>query len=79
LGIADGRDIAVCHCPGTTTSPGLAESAIMFMLMLVKRYRYAQAYVAEGRVSRMLTEELEGRILAIIGFGASGRRLAIIA
>jgi len=79
LGIVDGRDIAVSHCPGTTTAPGLAETALMFMLMLVKRYHRAQADVAEGRVSHMLTDELAGKILAIIGFGASGRRLAPLA
>lgn len=79
LGIVDGREISVCHCPGTTTSPGLGEMAMMFMLMLVKRYRSAQAGVAAGHSSIMINEELGGKSLAIIGFGASGRALAPLA
>ncbi len=79
LGIVEGREISVCNCPGVTTSPGLAETAIMLMLMLVKRYRSAQAMVATGDVSRMLNDELGGKLLAIIGFGASGRQLAPLA
>ena len=79
LGIVDGREISVCNCPGETTSPGLSETAIMLMLMLVKQYRNAQTLVAEGKISLMLNDELGGKTLAIIGFGASGRQLAPLA
>lgn len=77
--IVDGRNIAVTHCPGATSAVGLAETAMMFMLMLVKRYRFSQTHVAEGRLGGVITDDLEDKVLAIIGFGASGRRLAHLA
>ena len=52
---------------------------MMFMLMLVKRYRFSQAHVAEGRLGGVITDDLEDKKLVIIGFGASGRRLACLA
>ena len=79
LDIVDGRDIRICHCPGKTSAPGLAESAVMFMLMFVKQYHRAQADVEEGRICGFVIDELDGKVLAIIGFGASGRRLAYLA
>ena len=79
LSIVDGREIAVCHCPGATSAVGLAETSLMFMLMHVKRYRRAQADVADGRICHLITDELVGKRLAIIGFGASGRKLAALA
>lgn len=79
LSIVDGTNVPVAHCPGSTSAPGLAESALMFMLMLVKRYRRGQADVAEGKICVLVSDELEDKTLVIIGFGASGRRLAPLA
>ena len=79
LSIVDGSEIAVCHCPGATSAAGLAETAMMFMLMLVKRYNQAQGHLADGIISNLTTDELSDKKLAIIGFGASGRRLAALA
>jgi phosphoglycerate dehydrogenase-like enzyme len=79
LGIIDGRDIRVCHCPGETSAPGLAEGAMMFMLMFAKQYQRAQADVKEGKICNFVIDELDGKVLAIVGFGASGRKLAFLA
>ena len=68
--------IPVCHCPGTTSSLGLAESAVMFMLMIVHRYNESQEVLRRGEVHTPLGEELEGKVLGLIGFGASGQELA---
>ena len=72
-------DIPVCHCPGQTSAAGLAESAMMFMLMIVHRYKEAQEVLASGKVHHPMGAELSGRVLGLIGFGASGRELARLA
>ena len=79
LDIIAGRDIMISHCPGSTSARGLAETAMMFMLMLVKQYRRAQHLVARSELSTLLTDELEHKKLAIVGFGASGSCLARLA
>ena len=79
LSIADGSGAAIASCPGSTSAQGLAEAAMMFMLMLARRYRRAQRCLASGRLYSPPGEELEGKRLGIVGFGASGRRLATMA
>ena len=79
LDITADRDIMISNCPGSTSARGLAETAMMFMLTLVKQYRRAQCLVARGELSTLLTDELEHKRLAIIGFGASGSCLARLA
>ena len=79
LSIADGTGAAIASCPGSTSAQGLAEGAMMFMLMIAKQYRQAQRSLASGRLYSPPGEELEGKLLAIIGLGASGRRLAAMA
>lgn len=70
------RGIPVAHSPGFFSSSALAEMAMMFMLMLNRRYREAAAHFAEGRLYEPMGEELEGKVLGIVGFGASGQELA---
>lgn len=72
-------DIPVCHCPGSTSSLGLAESAIMFMLMIVHRYNEGQEALQRGEVHVPMGDELAGKSVGLIGFGASGRELASLA
>ena len=72
-------DIPVCHCPGQTSAGGLAESAIMFMLLIVHRYNEAQQVLAQGKIHHPMGAELSGRVLGLIGFGASGMELARLA
>ena len=79
LSIADGTDVAIASCPGSTSAEGLAEGAMMFMLMIAKQYRQAQRCLASGQLYSPPGEELEGKILGIIGLGASGSRLAAMA
>lgn len=79
LSIADGTGVAIANCPGSTSAQGLAESAMMFMLMIAKRYRQAQRCLESGQLYSPPGEELDGKLLGIIGFGASGRRLAVMA
>ena len=71
--------IPVCHCPGSTSSLGLAECAIMFMLMIVHRYNDAQEALHRGEVHVPTGDELEEKVVGLIGFGASGRELARLA
>ena len=71
--------IPVCHCPGQTSSLGLAEAAVMFMLMIVHRYNESQEALRRGEVHVPMGEELEGKVIGLIGFGASGRELARLA
>jgi len=71
--------IPVCHCPGSTSALGLGEGAIMFMLMIVHRFKEAQQIMSEGKVHVPMGSELEGQSLGLVGFGASGRELARLA
>jgi D-3-phosphoglycerate dehydrogenase len=71
--------IPVCNCPGSTSAVGLAETALMFMLMIVHNYKEAQDTLAEQQLYRPMGDELEGKILGLIGFGASARALARLA
>lgn len=71
------RGIPVSHCPGPLSAVPLAESALMFILMLARRYPEARQNVADGILYTPITSELGGKALGIIGFGASGRELAL--
>ena len=71
--------IPVCNCPGSTSAVGLAEAALMFMLMIVHNYKESQDTLAKQQLYRPMGDELEGKILALIGFGASARALAKLA
>lgn len=71
--------IPVCNCPGSTSSPGMAEMALMFMYMFTKRYNEAQEVLHAGKAFNPMGEELEGRLLGLVGFGASGRATARLA
>jgi len=79
LDYARQKRIAVSNCPGTTSAPALAETAIMLMLMLVRKYKECQEMLHQGRLYLPMGSELGGRILGIIGFGASGQALARLA
>jgi phosphoglycerate dehydrogenase-like enzyme len=66
----------LAHCPGELSSVALAESAMLFMLLLGARYKEAQASFATGKCFFPTGLQLEGRTLGIIGFGHSGQELA---
>jgi len=68
--------IPVCHCPGSTSSAGLAEAAVMFMLMIVHHYNEAQETLGRGQLYLPMGDEVEDKVLGLIGFGASAKALA---
>ena len=68
--------IPLCNCPGSTSAVGLGEVALMFMLLIAKKYNEAQAEIVAGRTYNPMGNELEGRLLGLVGFGASARATA---
>lgn len=70
------RGIPVAHSPGFFSSAALAETAMMFMLMLTRRYPQAADHFRQGLLYEPMGEELGGKVLGIAGFGASGQELA---
>jgi len=70
------KNVRVANCPGNLTGIPLAECALMFMLMLARQWQGTQSNLRSGRLNLPLGDELEGKVLLIIGFGAAGRELA---
>ncbi|MBI2193449.1 MAG: hypothetical protein HYU36_15850 [Planctomycetes bacterium] len=70
------KGIAVSNCPGQFSSVALAETAMMFILMLAHRYKERAANFGAGVLHEPMGRELKGLRLGVIGFGASGRDLA---
>jgi phosphoglycerate dehydrogenase-like enzyme len=65
------RGVAVANCPGSASAPALAERALMFCLMLAQKYGESRANVERGVAYLPAGEELAGKLLALVGFGAS--------
>ena len=70
------KGIPTANTPGLFSDVALAETAMMFIIMLSRRYREAVEYFCEGRLYGPLGYELENQTLGIVGFGASGQALA---
>jgi phosphoglycerate dehydrogenase-like enzyme len=70
------KGIPVANCPGTCSGPSLAECAMMYILMLTRRWTQTQENIRAGIPNLPFGEELDGRSIGIIGFGGSGRELA---
>ncbi|TAN32348.1 hypothetical protein EPN29_09240 [bacterium] len=70
------KRIPIANCPGTFTAVGLAELAVMFMLMLARRFRVAELRFSSGDYYGPAGMELRTRRLLLLGFGASARELA---
>jgi len=70
------RGFAVSNCPGQFSSVGLAECAMMYILMLARQYSTARANFDSGVMYKPTGMELGGKVLGIIGFGSSGQELA---
>jgi phosphoglycerate dehydrogenase-like enzyme len=71
------RGIALTNCPGPFSAIALAEFSLMLMLMLSRRYVEARKNLDGGVFYRPIGSELDGKTLGIVGFGASGRELAV--
>ncbi len=70
------KGMPVANCPGPFSAVALAECAMMFILMLTRRYPEALARLHKGEMYGPLGLELAGLKLLIVGFGASGIELA---
>lgn len=70
------KGIPLGNTPGFASARGLAECALMFMLMLTRKYNEARDNFDSGKFYQPLGATLDGLTLAIIGYGASGRWLA---
>ena len=71
------KGFIVCNCPGQFSSVALAECALMYILMLSRHFHQTQENFKNGICHQPMGKELIGETLGIIGFGASGRDLAL--
>jgi D-3-phosphoglycerate dehydrogenase len=70
------KKIPVANTPGFTSGIPLAECALVFMVMLSRRWHDAQVNLRERRFFTPFGEELMNRHLVLFGFGASAKELA---
>lgn len=70
------RGLTLANTPGLFSATALAEHALLFILCQAKRLHLAERNSRAGAMYRPMSEELVDRVLAIVGFGASGRALA---
>ncbi|MGD8751965.1 MAG: NAD(P)-dependent oxidoreductase, partial [Anaerolineales bacterium] len=70
------RGLPLANTPGIFSSIALAEHALFLMLSLVKNFSISQKMIKDGKIYEPLNDELYGKTLGLIGFGASGRQLA---
>ena len=70
------RGIRLANTPGQFSAVALAEHALFLMLLFAKRFQASQVSIEEQLFCVPFTEELAGRTLGLIGFGASARELA---
>ena len=73
------KKVPVANAPGQFSANALAECAMMFMLMLARRWHESQAIFEQRLLHSPLGRELEGARLLFIGFGASAQSLAALA
>jgi len=72
------RHVAVVYTP-QANALSVAEQAIAFILVLAKRLLHADQAVRKGNFEARLilkTQELKGKVLGLIGFGAIGKLVA---
>ena len=70
------RGIRLANTPGQFSAIALAEHAFLLMLLFAKRFEASQVSIERQLFCVPFTEELAGRTLGLIGFGASARELA---
>jgi phosphoglycerate dehydrogenase-like enzyme len=70
------RGIQLANLPGLFSSVALAEHAFFGMLFFARFYRSTQRALQSRILCDPVGEELSGKNLSIIGFGASGQELA---
>ena len=70
------RGLRVAHCSGVHSAPALAEHALCLLLAVVKGLPQSRVNVERRILYVPLNEELEGKAVLLVGFGASARELA---
>ena len=68
--------IPLANTPGQFSSIALAEHALFLMLLFSKKFFDSQHSVRNRVLCEPMNEELHGKTLGLLGFGASGRELA---
>jgi len=71
------HDVVLTNAPLALNHP-TASTALLFMLALAKRLKSQERITREGRWDRQVAEmgdEIQGRVLGIVGLGHSGREL----
>ena len=71
------KGITLSHCPGYLSADALAQNAMMFILMLAAQYKQAVGNFQGGTYYNPEGIRLDGKKLAIIGYGASGLQFAL--
>jgi len=71
------KGIPLANTPGQFSSVALAEHAVFLMLLFAKKFFESQRSVRNGVLCEPMNEELHGKTLGLLGFGASGRELAL--
>jgi phosphoglycerate dehydrogenase-like enzyme len=69
------QNIPLANTPGQFSAIALAEHALMFILCLAKRLREAEANCERGLMYMPVSDELAGKVVGVVGLGASGREL----
>jgi len=70
------KGVPVANTPGPTSAVSLAESALMMMLMLCRRFKECSVNFGKGVCYLPTSGTLQDHTLGIVGFGASGQALA---
>jgi phosphoglycerate dehydrogenase-like enzyme len=71
-----GGGIRLANTPGPFSAVALAEHALFLMLALAKNAGRMAEDVRNGVMYRTMNDELAGKTLGLVGFGASGKELA---
>jgi phosphoglycerate dehydrogenase-like enzyme len=71
------REISVANCPGELTGVPLAELVVMLMLQLSRGWHRSQENLRNNVMHAPFGSELHGRTLGLLGFGGTGRQVAL--
>ena len=71
------KGIPLANTPGQFSSIALAEHALFLMLLCAKKFFESQRSVRDQVLCEPMNDELHGKTLGLLGFGASGRELAL--
>jgi len=70
------KGFIVCNCPGMFSAAALAESAMMYILMLAHNYAECGKNFRSSVLYKPMGTELGSKVLGLVGFGVSAQVLA---